>query len=141
VQDQQANRRKKMAVIEEGKNLGDLLNWELDRNYCREVVTVASGQNLKQGAIVGIVTASGLAKSVYLITGAQGETLDGSEIAVGVLLEDVDATGGTKDAVIIARTAIVLTDGIIFPTGATEAQKKKITGDLKAIGILIRKAV
>ena len=130
-----------MTVIEEGKNLGDLLNWELDRNYCREVVTVASGQNLERGAIVGIVTATGFAKSVYLITGAQNEVLDGSEVAVGMVLEDVDATGGTKTAVIIARAAIVIADSVIFPAGATDAQKKKITGDLRATGILIRKTV
>jgi hypothetical protein len=131
-----------MAVIEEGKNLGDVLNWELDRNYCREVVTVASGQNLKQGAIVGLVTATGLAKSVYLITGASQETLDGSEIAVGVLLDDVDATGGEgKKAVIVSRAAIVTADGVIFPAGATDAQKKKITKDLDARGIVIRQAI
>ena len=130
-----------MAVIEEGKNLGDLLNWELDRNYCREVVTVASGQDLKRGAIVGLVTATGLAKSVYLITGAQNEVLDGSEVAVGMVLDDVDATEGAKDAVTIARAAIVIADGVIFPGGATAAQKKKITGDLDARGIVIRKTV
>jgi hypothetical protein len=130
-----------MAAIEEGKNLGDLLNWELDRNYCREVVTIASGQDLKRGAIVGIVTATGFAKSVYLITGAQNEVLDGSEVAVGVILDEVDATGGAKKAVIVSRAAIVLADEIIFTAGATDAQKKKITKDLDARGIVIRKTV
>jgi hypothetical protein len=128
-------------VIEEGKNLADVLSWELDRNYCREIVTVAAGKNLKQGAIVGLITASGLAKEVYLITGANGETLDGSEIAVGVLLDDVDATSGAKKAVIVSRAAIVLANGIIFTAGATDAQKKKITKDLDARGVVIRKTV
>jgi hypothetical protein len=126
-----------MAVIEEGKNLGDLLNWELDRNYCRETVTVASGQNLKQGTVVGIVAATGLAKIVSI----DPEEEDGSDTAVGVVLENVDATSGTKKAVIIARTAIVIADGVIFPAGANDAQKKKITGDLKSVGVLIRKTV
>jgi hypothetical protein len=126
-----------MAVIEEGKNLGDLLNWELDRNYCRETVTVASGQNLKQGAIVGLISASGLAKVVSI----DPEEEDGSDTAVGVILDDVDATSGAKKAVIIARTAIVIADGVVFPAGATDAQKKKITGDLKTVGVLIRKTV
>jgi hypothetical protein len=128
-------------VIEEGKNLGDVLNWELDRNYCREVVTIASGQNLKQGAIVGLVTATGLAKSVYLITGASQETLDGSEVAIGIILDDVDATSGAKKAVIVTRAAIVLESGVVFPTEATAAQKKKITKDLDVRGVLIRKTV
>ncbi|MDR1334788.1 MAG: head decoration protein, partial [Holosporaceae bacterium] len=101
-----------MAVIEEGKNLGDLLNWELDRNYCRETVTVASGQNLKLGTVVGIVAATGFAK----IVSVDPEEEDGSDTAVGVILED--ATSGAKAAVIIARTAIVIADGVIFPAGA-----------------------
>jgi hypothetical protein len=126
-----------MAVIEEGKNLGDLLNWELDRNYCREVVTVASGQNLKQGAIVGIVTTTGFAKIVSI----DPEEEDGSDAAVGVILEDADATSGAKSAVIIARAAIVIADGVTFPAGASDSQKKKIAGELKAVGILIRKAI
>jgi hypothetical protein len=56
-------------------------------------------------------------------------------------LEDVDATGGAKKAVIVTRAAIVIDGGAIFPAGATDAQKKKITKDLDARGIVIRKTV
>jgi hypothetical protein len=126
-----------MAVIEEGKNLGDLLNWELDRNYCRETVTVASGQNLKSGTVVGIVAATGFVKIVSI----DPEEEDGSDAAIGVILDDVDTTSGAKSAVIIARGAIVLADGIVFPAGATDVQKKKIVGDLDGRGIVIRKTV
>jgi hypothetical protein len=124
-------------VIEEGKNLADVLNWEIDKNYCREVVTVASGQNLKLGAVVGIVTATGAAKIVSL----DPEEEDGSDVAVGVVLENVNATSGAKKAVIVTRIATILADGIVFPNGATDAQKKKITKDFDARGILIRKAI
>jgi hypothetical protein len=124
-------------VIEEGKYLSDLLKWELDRNYCRESVTVASGQNLKLGTVVGIVTATGAVK----IVSVDPEEEDGSDVAVGIILEDIDATSGAKKAVIVTRIAIVLADGIIFPAGTTDAQKKKIAGDLKAVGILIRETV
>jgi hypothetical protein len=44
-------------AIEEKENLGDLLKFEIDKNYCRETVTVAAGQNLKIGTIVGDGTA------------------------------------------------------------------------------------
>jgi hypothetical protein len=124
-------------VIEEGKNLADVLNFEIDKNYCREVVTVASGQNLKLGAIVGIVTATGAAK----IVSVDPEEEDGSDVAVGVILENVDATSGAKKVVIVARVATVLADGIVFPAGVTDAQKKKITKDLDARGVVIRKAI
>jgi hypothetical protein len=128
-------------AIEEKENLGDLLKFEIDKNYCRETVTVAAGQNLKLGAIVGIVAATGAAKSVYLPTGDEDEVLDGSEIVVGVLLENVDAASGAKKSLMIARGSIVAENALTFPTGASDDQKKKIVKDLEARGIVIRKAV
>jgi hypothetical protein len=128
-------------AIEEGKYLSDLLKWELDKNYCRETVTVASGQNLKLGEIVGMKTADDQVKSVYLITGSQEETLDGSEIAIGVMLQDVDATSGSQKALMVTRAAIVADNCIIFPTEATDAQKKEIVADLDARGVVIGKTI
>jgi hypothetical protein len=124
-------------VIEEGKNLADVLNWELDKNYCREVVTVASGQNLQQGAIVGLIAATGAAK----IVSVDPEEKNGSDVAIGVVLENVDATSGAKKAVVVTRAATVIESGVVFPAGATEAQKKKIIKDLESRGIVIRKPV
>jgi hypothetical protein len=126
-----------MAVIEEGKYLSDLLKFEFDRNFCREVVTVAVGQNLKLGTIVGIVTTTGFAKIVSL----DPEEEDGSDTAVGVILDDVDAVSKEKEAVIVMRIAIVAADAVVFPVGATDAQKKKIIRDLNDSGILVRKTV
>jgi hypothetical protein len=57
------------------------------------------------------------------------------------MLEDADATSGAKKAVIVTRAAIVADNMLTFPTGATDAQKKKIIKDLDARGIVIRKAV
>jgi hypothetical protein len=125
-----------MTIIENA-GLGDLLKFEIDKNYCREVVTVASGQNLKLGTVVGIVIATSLAKIVSL----DPEEEDGSDVAIGVILEDTNATSGSKKSLMLARGAIVADSVVIFPTGATDAQKKKIVGDLKAVGILIRKTV
>jgi hypothetical protein len=125
-----------MTIIENA-GLGDLLKWELDKNYCREVVTVASGQNLKIGTVVGVVTATGATKIVSL----DPEEEDGSDVAIGVILEDIDATSGSKKSLMLARGAIVADSVVIFPAGVTDAQKKKIVGDLKAVGILIRKTI
>jgi hypothetical protein len=124
-------------VVEEGKNLADVLNFEIDKNYCREVVTVASGQNLKLGTVVGIVAGTGAAK----IVSVDPEEEDGSDVAVGIILEDANATSGAKNAVIVTRGATVLEEGVVFPNGATDAQKKKIIKDLDARGILVRKTV
>jgi hypothetical protein len=50
-------------------------------------------------------------------------------------------TSGIQKALMVARAAIVADNCIIFPAGATEAQKKKIVKDLESRGILIKKAV
>ena len=122
--------------IEENNRLGDLLKYEADKNYCREVMTVASGQNLKMGTVVGIKTETNEIKIVSIM---ENET-DGSDSAFGVLLEDVNASSETKNALIVARDAIVASDSVIFPTDTTPDQKKKITKDLEKRGIVIRKS-
>ena len=45
-----------MPVITEGLNLGDLLKYEAPNLYSRDQLTVAAGQNLVLGAVVGIDT-------------------------------------------------------------------------------------
>ena len=122
--------------IEENNRLGDLLKYEADKNYCREVMTVASGQNLKMGAVVGVKSATDEIKIVSI----SDEETDGSDSAFGVLLEDVDATSAAKKALVIARDAILASDYIVFPADSTSDQKKKITRDLEKRGIVIRKS-
>jgi hypothetical protein len=126
-----------MAVIEEGKNLSDLLKFEADKNYCRETFTVASGQNLKFGTVVGMKTATGEVKIVSIAS----QKTDGSDTAIGVILEDVDATGGAKRGVVITIGALLAYDCLVFPVGATNAQKKKITTELYYRGIRVIKTV
>jgi hypothetical protein len=55
-------------------------------------VTIAAGQNLQRGAVLGKITASG--KYVLSASGAA----DGSQTPDLVLAEPLDATGGDKDA-------------------------------------------
>jgi hypothetical protein len=124
-------------VIEEDNRLGDLLKFEIDKNYCRETVTVASGQNLKFGTVVGMKTATG---DVKIVSIASQET-DGSDEAVGIILEDVDATGEAKKSLTISIGAMVAYDCLVFPVGATDAQKKVILKDLFQRGIRVIKTV
>ena len=122
--------------MEENNRLGDLLKYEADKNYCREVMTVASGQNLKMGTVVGIKSATDEIKIVSI----SDEETDGSNSAFGVLLEDVDATSAAKKALVIARDAILASDYVVFPNDSTAEQKKKITKDLEKRGLVIRKS-
>ena len=122
--------------IEENDRLGDLLKYETDKNYCREVMTVASGQSLKMGEIIGVKSIPDEIKTVSI---AENET-DGSDSAFGILLEDVDATSSAKKALIVARDAIVASDYVIFPANVTDEQKRKIIKDLEKRGIVIRQS-
>ena len=42
-----------MASLTQGNTLQDILKWEEDNLYSREAVTIASGQDLSMGAVVG----------------------------------------------------------------------------------------
>lgn len=42
-----------MPVITESNNLGDLLKYEAPNRYSREVATIAAGQNLPLGTVLG----------------------------------------------------------------------------------------
>jgi len=121
-----------MAAKTESKYLGDWLKFEEDNLYSRDKVTVASGQNLKTGTVVGILTATG--KVTQLAPSAN----DGSENAAGVLLSDVDASAADTPGVIIARHAICSDKGLVWPDGITGPQKNTALGQLKALGILVR---
>ena len=122
--------------MEENNRLGDLLKYEADKNYCREVMTVANGQNLKMGTVVGIKSET---DEIKIVSIADDET-DGSDSAFGVLLEDINTTLAAKKALVIARDAILASYYVVFPADSTTDQRKKITKDLEKRGIVIRQS-
>jgi len=121
-------------VIEENERLGALLKYEADKNFSRDVVTIAKGQNLKMGTVLGKVSADGTYKIVSI---AEDET-DGSDTSAGILLEDIDATNATKKALMLARIGMVDESKVIYPTSATDDQKAAILEELKKLGIITR---
>lgn len=123
------------TVFSEPVNLGDLLKYEAPNLYSRDTVTVASGQVLELGAVVGRVTSTGKIKAID-----PAET-DGTESAIGVLLQACDATSADQKGVLLARHAIVHDESLVFPEGATSPQKSAALDQLISIGILPRKGV
>ena len=125
-----------MNAITESPNLGDLLKYEEDcLNYSREVVTVAAGQNLELGSVVGRVTATAKIKRL------DPAATDGSETPVGILLGNVDATlMQREDALLLTRHAVVASNAVIWPVGIAAPQKEVAIASLAAIGILIRQS-
>ena len=93
------------------------------------------------GTIVGEKTADGMYKQVSLVDPTDEQaTTDGTEIPMGVLLQDVDASTAAQQGLIVARDAIVIESQLIFPEGATADQKKSIKKGLEARGIVTRKS-
>jgi len=124
-----------MPTLTQAPTLGDLLKYEAPNLYSREQATVAAGQNLPLGAVVGRETATSKLKALDPAAG------DGSDVAVGVLALAVDATLiDREDAILIARHAIVARGALIWPGGITAPQKAAAEAQLVALGILVRDA-
>ena len=122
-----------MPSLAEPLNLGDLLKYEAPNLYSRDRVTVASGQNLPLGTVVGIVTAT--AKFKQLDPSAE----DGTQVAAGVLLQACDATLIDRDdGLVVARHAIVADHALAWPGAVTNAEKLTALAQLKALGVLVR---
>ncbi len=120
-----------MAVISESAYLADLVKFEEDHHYSRKLETVAAGQNLGLGAVVGRNTTDG---KIYALNPAAA---DGTQTAVGVLIESVDATLLDKGGLILARHAIVADKALVWPAGITNPQKIAALAQLEALGVLV----
>ena len=125
-----------MTVIHEPLNLGDLLKYEEDSlRYSREIATVAAGQKLALGTVVGRETVTAKLKQLDPLA------TDGSENPVGVLLVDVDATLiDVEGALLLNRHAVLASNCVVWPVGIAAGAKKSATEALAALGILIRQS-
>jgi len=63
-----------------------------------DAMIIAAGQNLKRGAVLGQITATGKGKLVN--SANAGATADGSETIYAILAEDVNATTVDKTVVV-----------------------------------------
>lgn len=125
-----------MTALDEPINLGDLLKYEEDcLNYSRDPVTVAVGQNLELGAVVGRVAATGKVKRL------EPAATDGTETPAGILLGAVDASLIERDdGLLLARHGIVASHAVVWPVGISAEQKAAAIAALETRGILIRQS-
>ncbi|HMT45515.1 MAG TPA: head decoration protein [Novosphingobium sp.] len=123
-----------MPSLTKGPTVGDLLKFDLDKNYTHEVVTLASGTAYKQGAVLGQITASGK----FTMATATGST--GEESAAAVLLADVDASSADAAGVVIKRgPAILSRAALVFgSTVDNDTKRNAKIADLTALGIVTR---
>lgn len=122
-----------MPAIQEPNNLGDLLKYEAPNLYSRDVATVATGQNLVLGTVVGRETTTGKLKAL------DPAATDGTEVAAGVLAADTDATLIDRDdALLIARHAIVARSALVWPAAITPTEQAAAITQLETRGVLVR---
>ncbi|GGW46134.1 hypothetical protein GCM10011452_37660 [Gemmobacter lanyuensis] len=126
-----------MPVLTEPPSMGDVLKYEVNPNYTREVVTLLVGMPYPVGAVLGRITASGKYKLA-----TSGGT-DGAQTASAVLLYAIDATLADATGIVVARgPAIVSRAALAYD--ATVDDGAKITtkiGQLAAAGIVARDGV
>lgn len=126
-----------MPVLTMAPTLGDLLKYELNGNYCREVVTLKSGTNYALGAVLGQITASG---KYRLSPDAEVTGDEGAETAVAVLIEAVDATDGDKAGLIVARGPAIVSKAALVLDDSVDDETKRAAkhAQLSAAGIVPR---
>jgi hypothetical protein len=121
-----------MTTLTETGHAGGFLLSEANGSRSRDVVTIVSGQNLKAGAVLGKISASGKYKAYDNGAG------DGSQAAAAILFDDVDASGGDKTATAIVRDAEVNKNELVYAVGQDQTSKDASVVDFAALGILVR---
>jgi hypothetical protein len=126
-----------MPVLTEPPSMGDVLKYEVNPNYTREVITLLIGTRYPTGAVLGRITVNGKYKLA-----TSGGT-DGAQIGSAVLLYAVDATLADATGIVVVRgPSIVSRAGLAYD--ATVDDSAKITtkiGQLAAVGIIARDGV
>jgi hypothetical protein len=126
-----------MPVLMEPPSMGDVLKYEVNPNYTREVITLLIGMPYPVGSVLGKITASGKYKLA-----TSGGT-DGAQTASAVLLYAVDATLADATGIVVVRgPSIVSRAGLAYDGTVDDAAKitTKI-GQLAAVGIIARDGV
>ena len=120
-----------MTTLTEKSYQGDLILFEEDKDFSREVVTIAAGVDLTVGSVLGKVTANG--KYSHSAPAA----VDGSETPVAVLIEDAAAAAADAQAVVLVRHARVRRSALVFEgTIDTVGERNTAVDALHAIGII-----
>jgi hypothetical protein len=123
-----------MTVLHQPATTGDVLKYELNPNYTREVVPLLTGTAYPMGSVLGRVTLSGK----YTLSPETGS--DGSEATAGVLLYGVDATLGDAEGILLVRgPAIVSRAALAWEASVDDSTKIEAKlADLAALGIIAR---
>jgi len=118
-----------MAVLTEKTSIGDAVKWEANPNYSRSNVTIAYQGSVKRLEVVGQITATGK----YRPLDPAGST--GIEVAKGISLLDVDASGGDQVGLILNGDSLVDMDALVWPEGISAGAKEAAIAELAEVNI------
>ena len=123
-----------MTVLTQPPTMGDVLKYELNPNFTREMITLLAGTAYPLGAVLGRITANGK----YKLATSGGS--DGAQTAAAVLLYAVDATTADATAIILARgPSFVSKAALVFDATIDDAAKIATKhGQLATLGIIPR---
>jgi len=121
-----------MAILTERNHPGCFMVSEARGTRSREAITVAAGEGLGAGTVLGRITSTGEYAAL------DPDATDGSQTAVAVLYAAVDASAAAAPGVAVARSAEVNAAELVWPEGITPAQQAAAVADLAAAGIITR---
>ena len=125
-----------MTALTNRVRAGGFIQSEANWARSRDKVTIEGGSGgagkLYAGAVLGKLTAGGK----YVLSPKTGA--DGSQTAVAILFDDVDATAGDVVATVVAREAEVRAEDIYYDASVvTLADQQAKWAQLAASGVLI----
>lgn len=125
------------TVLQNRIRAGGFIQSEANFARSRDKVTIEGSSGgaglVLAGTVLGQITSSGK----YVPSANAGS--DGSQTAVAILFDDVDATNGDIVAGVVARDAEVRADSLTYdPSVTTLLQQQTKWAQLAAVGIIVR---
>ena len=121
-----------MPAITEGRHTAEFLISDAAGHRSRDVGTLAKGNNLQAGTVLGASDSNGNYGALNTASTA------GYQNAAAILYDTVDATDNAAKVTVITRDAEVDGGALTFPDGITDADKQTAIDALAAAGIVVR---
>jgi len=127
-----------MTALTEGQHCGEFIRSEAEGKLSRETVTVtvAAATIQQAGTVLGKLTATGK----YVPYDNAGG--DGSDVAAGVLYDNVDNSAGLApadfDAVVLVRDCEIRKGSLVWADGLVDADKDAAYVDLAVEHVIAR---
>lgn len=123
------------TVLTQGNGAGEFIATEANGHRSREVRTLASGQVVVAGEVLGTITSGGKVAS------CNQDGSDGSETATDVSFGNYDATDGDMQITTLTRDCELVEDLLVFGSANDAGEIAELKADLAARGVIMRPAL